>query len=511
MKKTYLVVMLTALTVLGWSQSSNYTTRQTKEHDAQRTEELKAAFSTMKAELNSKESSRAADFPQWVSFYDALAGAGIDGVTAFPFIFPDTLPVIAVSGDPFHMSRSASGFAFAVAQTFHPSNPVYGAGYDDESAFSTSTVFSVDSMRFYYAYTRNTESTIVDTLRVHIIGPSVNFYTVNGDTDEDPSIVLIEADTPGHAPLDPHTTVEVLLDSTMATADNSLDIQSVDLSAITLNKDEKFTIALEYIPGSTYSLGDTLIAADGITPANPINYFQVGTLDEEEGGELISQTLTEERNWNMASIRNPYFHESWAPFYVSAPIYETSTFFQIEQLLMDFFVSDAKYPDFVVSKDGLEVSCGNSSSFDAKQVTWDFGDDSGNSKLGESVTYTYGDRGSFDITMTAKEEGTNASFTKVKRVTVDFRDNIEEIEDLISLNIFPNPAFNTLNINMSLNDVETINVAVLDMHGRVVYTNEMNSNGINEKIDVSNFAAGLYQVRIIAGETTVSNSIQIGE
>ena len=113
--------------------------------------------------------------------------------------------------------------------------------------------------------------------------------------------------------------------------------------------------------------------------------------------------------------------------------------------------------------------------------------------------------------MTAKEEGTNASFTKVKRVTVDFRDNIEEIEDLISLNIFPNPAFNTLNINMSLNDVETINVAVLDMHGRVVYTNEMNSNGINEKIDVSNFAAGLYQVRIIAGETTVSNSIQIGE
>jgi len=513
--------MLTALSVMGWSQNTttDFNTRETREHDASRTESLRAAFLNTKAKLNSKTTNRgSAEFPLWVSFYDALEGAGIAGVTAFPFVFPDTLPVIAVSGDPFQMSVSSAGFAYAVAQTFHPSNPVYAAGYDDEGAFSPNSAYTVDSMRFYYAYTRNTADSIIDTLRVHLINQSVNnIYTVNGSTDDDPSIVILTADTPGHTPLNPHTTVEILLDSSMVTPDNILSVESIDLRGITLGKDEKITVAIEYIPGSTYSLGDTLIAADGVTPATPINYIQIGSLDEEEGGEMISQTLVTERNWNMASMRNPYFHESWDEYYVSAPIYETSTFFQVEQLLMDFYISEARFPEFIVSKECKTITCGNTSSLDAKSVTWSFGDENNNQKLGESVEFTYNDYGSYDVQMTVKENGTNATFSLTKRISLVWDPNatcnvgIEEVEDLVSLGIYPNPANNNLNVNVKLKNKETINVAILDMHGRVVYTDELNSNGFNKTIDVSNFATGLYQVRVIAGENTISNSVQIGK
>jgi hypothetical protein len=519
MKKIYLIVMLTLLSFSAWCQrsSTEFEAKKSFEHNIERTEKMTSALLQMKEEQKINNNNRAATFPLWVSFYDALIESGIDGEISYPFIFPDTLPIIAVeTTDPFQMSLSASGFAYAAAQTFHPSSIIYAEGYEDDAAFGTNSIFQVDSARFYYAYTRNTApieasiieiidttndttittydtvpaSQIIDTLRVHIITSNFDMYRINGNTDEDPSIVFIPVNTPGHAPTNASQTFDILLDSSKATPEQALSVETVGLD-ILLNKDEKFTLAIEYIPGSTYSLGDTLIAAEGVTPSTAINYFQLVTIDEEEAGEMVSQSLGGTRNWNFASIRNPYFHESWDDVYVSAPVYATSTFFTIEQLLTEYYVSEATFPDFVISKDGRTVTVANNSSFQSGgATTWDFGDESGNLKIGETVEYEYtiGGASAYDITMTTKNQD-NVSFSITKKVIVDWNTGMDELVEDMSLSTFPNPANNQLAVNVNLRNAGVVTLQITDLYGRTVYTETRNDGAFMKTIDVSNFAA----------------------
>ena len=72
------------------------------------------------------------------------------------------------------------------------------------------------------------------------------------------------------------------------------------------------------------------------------------------------------------------------------PSHWYSAAFPIEQVLCDYFISFTA-ADFLTSvdpADGKTVTCVDNSSFDAKTIAWDFGDNSGNTKLGSEVTPT---------------------------------------------------------------------------------------------------------------------------
>lgn len=81
------------------------------------------------------------------------------------------------------------------------------------------------------------------------------------------------------------------------------------------------------------------------------------------------------------------------------------------------------------------------------------------------------------------------------------------------LNVYPNPAINDLYINyVNANVQSDVEVTVVDLSGRVVYTENIANNGNGEfakNIDISTFAKGVYIVKVKADNEIVNKKIVI--
>ncbi len=82
---------------------------------------------------------------------------------------------------------------------------------------------------------------------------------------------------------------------------------------------------------------------------------------------------------------------------------------------------------------------------------------------------------------------------------------------LNSVSVYPNPANSNLNIAVSSKEDLDVTVEILDMNGRVVIArNDQLTTGENiATFDVSNFANGLYFVRVAGADFAVSHKISI--
>ncbi|MBS3738912.1 MAG: T9SS type A sorting domain-containing protein [Psychroflexus sp.] len=64
------------------------------------------------------------------------------------------------------------------------------------------------------------------------------------------------------------------------------------------------------------------------------------------------------------------------------------------------------------------------------------------------------------------------------------------------ISVYPNPASNLVNINFSQNTDELEQIALYDLNGRLILTRKLNSNDIEQQIDVSNLSSGVYILEI---------------
>ena len=395
---------------------------------------------------------------------------------------------------------------------------------EGDTTFDTTIVTMITSINADTAVIMDTMAakSVIDTLRVFIVRiddaiQDVYSYTESSTGEQSP-FAYIRYDSSNLGPQDVYLTktIDILLDSNMADNGTDLATLTVDLGGLEILGSEKFTYTLAFIPGNAYSFGDTLVSFEE-TPSvitNPTNQFQIVTFEEEEGSEMLSQELSEDLTYNYASMAftdQRYMDTAsfWGNEYYT-PAHWYTAGFPLQQILCEYYISFAA-ADFITSVDGREVTVADNSSFEAKTVTWDFGDDSGNSKIGAEATYEYDSAATYTITMTAKEEGTNASYSTTKKVTTSWYDNVEEVEELMNVSVFPNPATDNLFINVDLNNAETVTVQVMDMYGRIAYTETLNGNSYRNNISVSNFATGIYQVKVVAGENTITNNVYIGK
>jgi len=146
---------------------------------------------------------------------------------------------------------------------------------------------------------------------------------------------------------------------------------------------------------------------------------------------------------------------------------------------------------FSVGTEGL-VSFSNSSS-NATTYSWDFGDGSGTSPL-ENPTYTYTANGTYNVCLTAS----NATSSDETCKDVDITNIGGAIEDAIldaSLNIFPTPASDVVNITLSSNSFSNVTVEFFNVLGESVMA-PVYLNGNATSIDVSSLAEGNYIVKL---------------
>ena len=88
----------------------------------------------------------------------------------------------------------------------------------------------------------------------------------------------------------------------------------------------------------------------------------------------------------------------------------------------------------------------------------------------------------------------------------------ETSQAINSLDVFPNPANDKLNLTFNLDKNSTVKIELVDITGRTisVMSNETLMNGkINKTIETGSFAEGNYILKISTGETVINKKINI--
>lgn len=160
------------------------------------------------------------------------------------------------------------------------------------------------------------------------------------------------------------------------------------------------------------------------------------------------------------------------------------------------------------SGNGLTVNF-TANSPDAIEFYWDFGNSTYDDGENVSVTYTAGETYTVILTVV---DANGCTLDYSEQIVVSFTGvNIEESSLINNLDIFPNPAKNTLNINLESAQSEDVTIELFNAQGQSVIT-ELASNGIfNNTIDVSALANGIYLVNFKFAQGNVTKRFTINK
>jgi len=132
----------------------------------------------------------------------------------------------------------------------------------------------------------------------------------------------------------------------------------------------------------------------------------------------------------------------------------------------------------------------------AGSYSWDFGDFSNSSA--SAPTHAYAANGAYTVTLTA----INGNCTSTTSFTVNISVALDELQG-ITLNLYPNPANQELNI--ALNGAALESVVVLDQFGRTVKVSNVSN------INVSDLATGVYQVILYTNKGNITRRLVVSK
>jgi hypothetical protein len=132
----------------------------------------------------------------------------------------------------------------------------------------------------------------------------------------------------------------------------------------------------------------------------------------------------------------------------------------------------------------------------AGSYSWDFGDFSNSSA--SAPTHAYAANGAYTVTLTA----INGNCTSTTTFTVNISVALDELQG-ITLNLYPNPA--NQEVNIALNGAALESVVVIDQFGRTVKV----SNASN--INVSDLATGVYQVILYTDKGNITRRLVVSK
>ncbi len=130
--------------------------------------------------------------------------------------------------------------------------------------------------------------------------------------------------------------------------------------------------------------------------------------------------------------------------------------------------------------------------------TWDFGDGSP-AGSGAMTSYTYTTGGNYSVKLTV----TNACGSSDTTIALN---GVSMGENILSQNLrlFPNPAKNTLHIELDIAGTSDITVRILDMSGKQVMNsvNDKTGERFEGNLNISELAQGVYMIEVTDGKYT---------
>lgn len=454
----------------------------------------------------------------WINFNNAVDlaynGLTLENISAVP-LWPDsTVKVIGNdAGTPFeyfwwihsfesYLDPTSEFFHDYVDYTYYPDAP---PAIPTEEWFDNKHAYDVDSVGFYYYYDRYNTG-VTDTLFVYVTTPgsSAHIFSTLGDPPFQAAYMRYIDDF--NRPNGTYQEYMVLLgnEDSASFVPGYVSIPlDIEIPKDASGNDNKIGIAFSYHPGQAYAFGDTLLDFnDPPLVTNPLNTFWIITNEEnfeseatsmEDGAYNQSGVATSDVRYNMSTT-------GWNGYYIN-----TFAFFEPwswDHVYVDWylapkgaaFLATPMFPCVDLTMEFFDFS----NFFDAGTASyyWAFGD--GGISLEANPTHTFPNPGTYEVCQVVTADA--VSYEVCKDVTVDFCTGISDITTLSNLVMYPNPADEAIQIQVSFSEAENISFQVLNSQGQMVFSQNAGfSSNFNTNIDVSNWSAGLYLLQINNG------------
>lgn len=443
----------------------------------------------------------------------AFNGLALENISAMP-LWPDsTVKVVGNDGTgPFEYFWWVHSFATTLDPTsFYFHDYVDYEYYPDIPPavptplwFDAKHAFDVDSVGIYYYYDRyNTD--VTDTLEVYLITPSSSALVFGTLGDPPYQAVYTRYIDDFNRPNGTFQKQTVLLGDADTASFGIGYIQlpvDIEIPKSPTGNANKIGIAFSYKPGQSYSFGDTLLDFnDPPTVTNPMNVFWLLTNEElleslptayGDGSYNQSGAATSDVRYNISTT-------GWNGYYINTTAF-LSPEYAWEHAFVDWhmapkgaaFAFQNVSPCVDLTMEFFDLSNFMDDPASASYY-WIFGD--GSIDFDQNPTHTFPSPGSYEVCVVVTEGA--VSYETCRTINVDFCTSLDEFSSLNDFSLYPNPANNLINLNVSFNTSEDIMVSIVNNQGQVVYRNNPGQvTTFNDAINVEQLAAGLYMMHI---------------
>ncbi len=159
--------------------------------------------------------------------------------------------------------------------------------------------------------------------------------------------------------------------------------------------------------------------------------------------------------------------------------------------IADFTINILYMPDLSGSTLTIDNNTTNATSH-----LWDFGD--GQTSTDEDPTHTYSSSGIYEVTYIASNDC--LSDTAVNNFVIT---SLDELENDLGVNVYPNPANELCVVSCELCDEESL-IEVFDAAGRIIYSTAFTANCI---LPTANWQAGVYIIRIVNDDSVLMKRV----
>jgi PKD repeat protein len=139
---------------------------------------------------------------------------------------------------------------------------------------------------------------------------------------------------------------------------------------------------------------------------------------------------------------------------------------------------------------------------------WDYGD--GNTGTGVTSSHTYTANGTYNACLVIVDGC--GSDTTCQQIVIE---EISLTENLLSrsLEVFPNPAKDVVNVTFTAVGDANVNIIITDAQGRAIMniSDKLGGTTYQKALDVSKLASGVYMIKVTSGDLVAMRRVSIGK
>jgi hypothetical protein len=230
-----------------------------------------------------------------------------------------------------------------------------------------------------------------------------------------------------------------------------------------------------------------------VSAAQGVSIIGNGTFCQQAGDTLTASISGGVYTWSTGETTQSIIVNSTGPY--SVTVVDGNGCTSVDTFSVVAIPAPTAAFTFSVGAAGLTYSFTDQSTGGATSYAWNFGD--GGTATTASPSHTYAASGNYSVTLIASNACGSDTSTQSLTVT-----DVQSALPFANVSVYPNPTTSKFEFSVTGLNLGSLQVDMMDVNGKVckTWSFESAAQGINQSVDASKFAKGVYFMRFSNAE-----------